>query len=161
MNVKLTTHSCYPLKIENRETLCTCPTVNCTWSKWEEWSASCGPATRKRVIETTKTTVQKPSCDGLSQSCTEKPEVESKRVPCECPTVNCTWDKWSDWDGECGVVNRTRSIVETKVMVKKDKCEGLPQQCTEQPQKETKNVQDCKFVFWWVGLTLLCRYCWC
>ena len=31
---------------EQREIVCTCPTVICTWNNWGDWSASCGRATR-------------------------------------------------------------------------------------------------------------------
>lgn len=41
-----------PPQSENREIKCSCPTVNCTWSQWSEWSATCGPAIRQKTVTT-------------------------------------------------------------------------------------------------------------
>lgn len=41
-----------PPQSENREIKCSCPTVNCTWSQWSDWSATCGPARRQKTVTT-------------------------------------------------------------------------------------------------------------
>lgn len=41
-----------PPESDVREIKCSCPTVNCTWSEWSSWSATCGPATRQKTVTT-------------------------------------------------------------------------------------------------------------
>ena len=41
-----------PPENDAREIKCNCPTVNCKWSEWSAWSATCGPATRQRTVTT-------------------------------------------------------------------------------------------------------------
>ena len=41
-----------PPESDAREIKCSCPTVNCKWSEWSDWSATCGPATRQKTVTT-------------------------------------------------------------------------------------------------------------
>ena len=62
-------------------------------------------------------TVNKPSCAGLPQECTEQPETDSREVKCTCPTVECKWNAWSTWSATCGAASRTRTIKTIKVWI--------------------------------------------
>ena len=62
-------------------------------------------------------TVNKSSCAGLPQECTEQPQMESREVKCACPTVECNWNEWSEWSATCGAASRTRTIKTTKVRI--------------------------------------------
>ena len=60
-------------------------------------------------------TVNKPSCVGLPQKCTEQPQSESREVKCACPTVECRWNEWTKWSATCGLATRQRTIKTIKV----------------------------------------------
>ena len=60
-------------------------------------------------------TVNKPSCVGLPQKCTEQPQPESREVKCTCPTVECRWNEWTKWSATCGLATRQRTIKTIKV----------------------------------------------
>ena len=63
-------------------------------------------------------TVNKSSCAGLPQECTEQPQMESREVKCACPTVECNWNEsWSEWPATCGAASRTRTIKTIKVRI--------------------------------------------
>ena len=62
-------------------------------------------------------TVNKPSCVGLPQTCTEQPLTESREVKCTCPTVECRWNEWTQWSATCGSATRTRTIKTIQVCV--------------------------------------------
>ena len=62
-------------------------------------------------------TVNKSSCAGLPQECTEQPQMESREVKCACPTVECNWNEWSEWSATCGAASRTKTIKTTKVRI--------------------------------------------
>ena len=88
--------------------------------------------------------VQQNSCDGLPQSCPAGPETETRTSMCTCQSVTCAWGAWGKWSGECGLVNRTRHIVETQTTVQAESCDGVPTKCTQQPETETNKLSDCK-----------------
>lgn len=143
-----------PPEKEQRNKTCTCQTVQCEWSDWSEWSATCGNAKRTRTIQTTQITVQKENCDGLPQSCPQPPETEQRTKDCACRTVSCKWEEWSSWSTSCGVGTRTRDILETVITVNKPNCTSLPQECSEQPHTELREVKctcptvECKWNAW-------------
>ena len=57
-----------------------------------------------------------------------------------CKSVRCSWKPWTDWSATCGLAERTRSIQATQIVVQQPDCSGLPQTCTQAPQKETKKT---------------------
>ncbi|CAH3168650.1 unnamed protein product [Porites evermanni] len=142
-----------PPESEAREIKCSCPTVNCKRSKWSDWSATCGPATRQRTITTEQITVQQNSCKGLPQSCPAGPETETRTSMCTCRSVSCTWGNWSEWSGKCGLVNRTRHIVEAQTTVQAENCDGVKKKCTQQPETENNKLPDCEECY-----TVECSY---
>ncbi|XP_048582331.1 uncharacterized protein LOC5506315 isoform X2 [Nematostella vectensis] len=147
-------------KTETREVMCTCNTVNCTWNAWEAWSVTCGAASRKRTIKTTPYTVQKLSCDGLPQTCSQQPEVENRKTMCDCKSVKCDWNDWAAWSKTCGNATRTRTIKSTQVTVQSDDCSKVPTVCTQKPETEKRSdmcsckTVSCEWGAWgnWSGL---------
>lgn len=96
------------------------------------------------VIYFFQVTVQQNSCKGLPQSCPAGPETETRTSMCTCQSVSCTWGNWSDWSGKCGLVNRTRHIVEAQTTVQAENCDGVKKKCTQQPETENNKLPDCK-----------------
>ncbi|XP_078353361.1 uncharacterized protein LOC144638092 isoform X2 [Oculina patagonica] len=143
-----------PPESEHRTTDCACRTVSCKWEEWSSWSTTCGVGTRTRDIQETEITVNKPSCAGLPQKCTEQPQTESREVKCACPTVECKWNQWSDWSATCGAAKRRRTIKTIKTTVQKLKCEGLPQSCPQPPETEQQTTNckcktvNCEWALW-------------
>lgn len=138
---------------ENREIKCSCPTVNCTWSQWSDWSATCGPARRQKTVTTQQIVVQNNSCDGLPQSCPAGPITENRTSMCACQSVNCSWGTWGNWSKLCGMVNRTRHIVQTQTTIQAESCDGVPIQCNQQPENEYNKLPDCEECY-----TVECSY---
>ena len=57
-----------------------------------------------------------------------------------CKAVKCTWRPWSDWSATCGYAERTRTISSTQIVVQQQDCSGLPQTCSQPPQKESRKT---------------------
>ena len=58
--------------------------MECDYTPWSHWSASCGPATRVRYLDIQEVVVDKPSCEGLQLECVGDDEkTQSRSVP-EC-----------------------------------------------------------------------------
>jgi len=142
-----------PPQSENREIKCSCPTVNCTWSQWSDWSATCGPAIRQKTVTTQQIVVQNNSCDGLPQSCPAGPITENRTSMCACQSVNCSWGTWGNWSKLCGMVNRTRHIVQTQTTIQAESCDGVPTQCNQPPENEYNKLPDCEECY-----TVECSY---
>ncbi|XP_068676816.1 uncharacterized protein [Montipora foliosa] len=133
-----------PPQSQNREVKCSCPTVNCTWSQWSDWSATCGPATRQKNVTTQKVVVLRNSCDGLPQSCPTEPVMENRTLMCTCQSVLCLWGAWGNWSGECGMVNRTRHILQNQTTIEAESCDGFPKKCNQQPETEYNKLPECE-----------------
>lgn len=61
----------------------TCSYVDCEYGAWTEWSTSCGKGERARKLQPIKKSKQAESCDGLTQTCSAKPEVETRTEMCK------------------------------------------------------------------------------
>ncbi|XP_066936875.1 uncharacterized protein [Clytia hemisphaerica] len=95
-------HSCPKAEeTESKDEKCSCATIECNWSKWSDWSATCGERSRERKIIGKLTTVESLSCDGLPKKCEEKPEIE-KHASFQCPT-----NPGPQHDGGCFVQYRS------------------------------------------------------
>ena len=72
----------YPVLIQLSGELCF--TVECKYSPWSSWSASCGPATRTRTQITEEIEVEAASCDGLPLECHgQMDETQTRDTPCK------------------------------------------------------------------------------
>lgn len=91
--------------------------------------------------------VQNNSCDGLLQSCPPGPITENRTSMCACQSVNCSWGTWGNWSKLCGMVNRTRHIVQTQTTIQAESCDGVPTQCNQQPENEYNKLPDCKYLY--------------
>lgn len=107
----------------------------------------------KRSITTEQIVVQQKNCDGLPESCPSGPETETRKTMCTCQSVTCTWGSWGQWSGECGLVNRTRHIVETQTTVQAESCDVVPTKCTQLPETENNKLPDCELCY-----TVECSY---
>ena len=84
------------------------------------------------------------SCDGLPQSCPTEPIMENRTLMCTCQSVLCFWGAWGNWSGECGMVNRTRQILQNQTTIEAESCDGVPKKCNQQPETEYNKLPECK-----------------
>ena len=61
----------------------TCSYTDCERKEWSSWSTDCGNGNRTRTITPVKKTIEKYSCDGLSQSCPQTSESEDRSELCK------------------------------------------------------------------------------
>ncbi|XP_031574613.1 uncharacterized protein LOC116308348 isoform X2 [Actinia tenebrosa] len=139
--------TCPAPEVVTRTTNCPCKGISCTWNVWSMWSATCGRAQRRRTIKSTPIIQNLPDCSKVPQTCSQRPEIETRTTNCVCAYVECVWNPYSAWSATCGVVTRTRTIKTIRKTINKPDCSGLKQECTEKPQTERREVKcTCKFV---------------
>ena len=61
----------------------TCNYVECKYGQWSQWSTTCGKGERRRTMQTIGKTTQRENCNGLPQTCSSTPDVQTRTQKCK------------------------------------------------------------------------------